>query len=89
MTSLYTHGIILVLVDYQTGLWEKYLVTRDWSQSEIIIFTVNKHKYWDRWAWANSVEPDETPQNEVFDQGPHCLQPIQLMFLHINKSSRD
>ena len=22
-----------ILVDYQTGLWEKYLVTRDWSQS--------------------------------------------------------
>ena len=22
-----------ILVDYQTGLWEKYLVTWDWSQS--------------------------------------------------------
>ena len=22
-----------ILVDYQTGLWEKYLVTGDWSQS--------------------------------------------------------
>ena len=24
-----------ILVDYQTGLWEKYFVTGDWSQSTI------------------------------------------------------
>ena len=34
MTSLYSHDIVcFILVDYQTGLWEKYLVTGDWSQS--------------------------------------------------------
>ena len=36
VTSLYSHDIFLgfILVDYQTGLWEKYLVTGDWSQSK-------------------------------------------------------
>ena len=31
----YSHDIFscFILVDYQTGLWEKYLVTGDWSQS--------------------------------------------------------
>ena len=33
MTSLYSHDIFFFLVDFQTGLWEKYLVTGDWSQS--------------------------------------------------------
>ena len=34
VTSLYSHDIFCcILVDYQTGLWEKYLVTEDWSQS--------------------------------------------------------
>ena len=34
MTSLYSHDIFcFILVDYQTGLWEKHLVTGDWSQS--------------------------------------------------------
>ena len=35
MTSLYSHDISFgfILVDYQIGLWEKYLVTGDWSQS--------------------------------------------------------
>ena len=38
VTSLYSHDIFFfgfILVDYQTGLWEKYLVTGDWSQSWI------------------------------------------------------
>ena len=35
VTSLYSNDIFFgfILVDYQTGLWEKYLVTGDWSQS--------------------------------------------------------
>ena len=35
MTSLYGHDIFFcfILADYQTELWEKYLVTGDWSQS--------------------------------------------------------
>ena len=28
-------------------------------------------KYLDRQAWANSVDPDQMPQNVASDQGPH------------------
>ena len=31
------------------------------------------HLYSDRQAWANSVDPDEAPQNVVIHQGVHCL----------------
>ena len=34
-------------------------------------------KYWDRQAWANSVDPDQTPQNAASDQGLHFLPFIQ------------
>ena len=27
---------LFISVDYQTGLWEKYLVTADWSQSKSV-----------------------------------------------------
>ena len=33
--------------------------------------------YSDRQARANSVDPDETPQNVVSHQGLHCLPLIQ------------
>ena len=33
----------------------------------------NNPKYWD---CANSVDPDQMPQNVASDQGLHCLQPI-------------
>ena len=33
--------------------------------------------YSDRQAWANSVDPDETPQNAASHQGLHCLPLIQ------------
>ena len=33
--------------------------------------------YSDRQAWANSVDPDETPQNAASRQGLHCLLLIQ------------
>ena len=33
--------------------------------------------YSDRQAWANSVDPDETPQNEASHLGLHCLLFIQ------------
>ena len=29
---------------------------------------------------ANSADPDQTPQNEAFDQGLHCLQIIEPCF---------
>ena len=28
-------------------------------------------------AWANSLDPDQTPQNAASDQGLHCLPLIQ------------
>ena len=34
-------------------------------------------KYWDKQAWANSVDPDQTPQNKASDLGLHCLPLIQ------------
>ena len=33
--------------------------------------------YSDRQAWANSAEPDETPQKAASHQGLHCLPLIQ------------
>ena len=33
--------------------------------------------YSDRQAWANSVDPDEMPQNVVSHLGLHCLPLIQ------------
>ena len=33
--------------------------------------------YLDRQAWANSVDPDETPQNVASHQGLHYLPLIQ------------
>ena len=35
------------------------------------------HKYSDRQAWANSVDPDEMPQNVASHQGLHYLPLIQ------------
>ena len=33
--------------------------------------------YLNRQAWANSVDPDEMPQNAPSHQGLHCLPLIQ------------
>ena len=32
-----------------------------------------KFKVWDSQAWANIVDPDQTPQNAASDEGQHCL----------------
>ena len=32
----------------------------------------NNPKYWDRQAFANSVDPDQIPHNVVSDQVLHC-----------------
>ena len=37
----------------------------------------NNPKYWDRLALANSVDPDQMPQNVASDQGLQCLPLIQ------------
>ena len=33
--------------------------------------------FFDGQTWANSVDPDQTPQNAASDQGLHCLTLIQ------------
>ena len=38
---------------------------------------------WDRQALANSVDPDQMPQNAASDQGLHCLPYIQQYYSHI------
>ena len=40
--------------------------------------------YSERKAWANSVDPDQTPQNTASDQGRHCLPLIQ-QFRHVHR----
>ena len=37
-------------------------------------------KYWDSQFWANSVDPDQMPQNAASDKGLHCL-PLTLAVL--------
>ena len=39
----------------------------------------NNPKYWDRQAWANSVNPDQMLQNRASDQDLYCLPLIQLI----------
>ena len=42
--------------------------------------------YSDRQAWANSVDPDETPQNAASHQGLHCFPLIQQFLDKISGS---
>ena len=46
---------------------------------------LNNPKYWDRQAWANSVDPDQMLQNAASDQGLQCLPLIKHHFRHINR----
>ena len=45
----------------------------------------NIPKYLDRYAYTNSVDPDQMPQNAASDQGLPCLPYIQLYFRHIKR----
>ena len=36
-----------------------------------------------RQAWANSIDPDQTPQNAASDQGLHCKPLIQQFYTFI------
>ena len=45
----------------------------------------NNPKYWDRNAWANSEDPDQTPQSAASDQGLHCLPLIKQYFKRLNR----
>ena len=46
------------------------------ANTEIRILPV----YSDRQAWANSVDPDQTPQNAASDLGLPCLSLVQQLF---------
>ena len=35
--------------------------------------------YWDSYAFANNLEPDQMPQNVASDQGLHCLPLIHTL----------
>ena len=39
--------------------------------------------YSERHACANSVDPDQTPQNAASDQGLHCLPPTHQFYIHL------
>ena len=43
----------------------------------------NNPKYWDRYAFANSVDPDQMSQNAASDLGLHCVSYIEQYFRHI------
>ena len=45
----------------------------------------NNFKYWDRYTFASSVDPDQTLQNAASDQGLHCLPFKQQYFRDINR----
>ena len=45
----------------------------------------NNPKYWNRQAFANSIDPDQTLQNAVPDQSLHCLPYIGQYFRYINR----
>ena len=47
----------------------------------------NNPKYWDRQAFANSLDPDMMLKNEASDQDQdlHCLPNIQQYFRHMKR----
>ena len=47
----------------------------------------NNPTYWNKQAWANSVDQDQTPQNAASDQGLHCLPLSQAVFGHDLRTS--
>ena len=51
----------------------------------VILIYCNNPKYWDRRAFANSVDPDQMPQNAASDQGLHCLPYMQRYSRHTKK----
>ena len=82
MTSLYSHdrfffffgGGGVILVDYQTGLWEKYLVTEDWSQS-------TGPGEWMSWGTSKNSDPDS-------DLNHYESTPIQIYWKFYHKKKR-
>ena len=46
------------------------------ASQETLVYHIYANCY-ERQAWANSVDPDQMPQNVASDQGLHCLPFIQ------------
>ena len=46
---------------------------------------ITNPEYWDRQAFANSLDPDTTLQIMASDQGLHCLPYIQQYLRHISR----
>ena len=67
---------ISLMGNCKKGPYAKYRHPRrdkDWSE------------YSDRQAWANSVDPDQMPQNVASDQDLHCLPLSHYYFKYINR----
>ena len=61
-------------------------IRKDFCRFKVCKNYPNNHKYFDRQAWANSVDPDQTPQNAASDQGLRCLS-LNQQFLETSKSN--
>ena len=59
----------------------------DMKEITIILIYIyrNNPKYWNLQAFANSVDPDQMPQNAASDLGLHCLPYVQQYFRHIKR----
>ena len=71
----------LLLCQYQT-LRHRFIKVLLKDLFSILLNDCNRNnpKYWDRQAFANSVDPDQLPQNVASDQGLHCLPYIKQYF---------
>ena len=52
----------------------KWVPSHEWVIRNVSVCYRNDPKFSDRYAWANSADPDQTAQS---DQGLHCL-PFRL-----------
>ena len=79
-----TKTYVVVLRKTCCGATKKYLA------ATLLMSTYgNNPKYWDRQAFANSADPDQTPQITASNQGLHCLPYIQQYFKDIKSSRMD
>ena len=56
--------------------------SRDTLPELLQVLYLPKVPYSDKQALANSVDPDQMPQNAESDQGLHCFPVIQQVFAH-------
>ena len=75
-------------IDVEATLYQLYVPSglTVWVNKKKL-FTLEILQYWNRQAWANSIDPDQMLQNMLSDQGLHCLPLIQ-QFLDIFTASK-